>query len=278
VTTLNCTGTGRLHFKILAPSHGEVPDSMTGACLDSRSHANTLFGIQVLRGMVYREYGPIAAQLLADGRHYQTIDAQSWHIVLHDSNGRLLGCSRYKPVEGGFEQLGASQSAIARSQRFGPALRSAIERQLGQARMSSVRFGEVGAWALRPEIRCSTAAVNIALMTFALAEALGCRFGITTATTRHHSASILRRLGGRRFPDVPAYYDPKYGCVIEILHFSSANLDSQFADRLKKLRSEIERTPVLSPASVNEDAAAEIPSHLYEHDRIPLRGHMHLVH
>ncbi|HWF45848.1 MAG TPA: hypothetical protein VG168_02490 [Bryobacteraceae bacterium] len=273
----NCSGTGRLHFKILAPSHDEVPELFAGARLDSRSHANMLFDIQVLRGSVYREYGPIAAQLLADGRHYQTADAQSWHIVLHDSNHRLMGCSRYRPVVGGFEQLGASQSAIAHSQRFGSKLREAIEGEIGHARRNCIQFGEVGAWALRSEVRCSTAAVNIALMTFVLAESLGGGLGITTATTRHHSASILRRLGGRRLADLPAYYDPKYGCVIEILHFSSANLDPQFADRAKRLRSEIERVPVLCGAG-RKNTGTEIPSHFYDRDGHASADRMQLVH
>lgn len=236
-----------------------------------------LFDIQVLRGSVYREYGPIAAQLLTDGRHYQTVDAQSWHIVLHDSNHRLMGCARYRPVVGGFEQLGASQSAIAHSQRFGPKLREAIEGEIGHARRNRIQFGEVGAWALRSEVRCSTAAVNIALMTFVLAESLGGGLGITTATTRHHSASILRRLGGRRLAELPAYYDPKYGCVIEILHFSSANLDHQFAERVEKLRSEIERIPVFCGGG-KKSVATEIPSHFYDRDGYTPPGRMELVH
>jgi hypothetical protein len=236
-----------------------------------------LFDIQVLRGTVYREYGPIAAQLLADGRHYQTADAQSWHIVLHDSNHRLMGCSRYRPVVGGFEQLAASQSAIAHSQRFGPMLRKALEGEIGHARRNQIQFGEVGAWALRSEIRCSTAAINIALMTFVLAESLGGGLGITTATTRHHSASILRRLGGRRLAGLPAYYDPKYGCVIEILHFSSANLDHQFADRVQKLRSEIGQIPVLCGAG-RQNTGTGISPRYYDHDGYASQDRMQLVH
>lgn len=274
---LNCSGIGRLHFQILAPSYDEVPGPLAGAFCDSDSHANALFDIQVLRGSVYREYGPIAAQLLADGRHYQTADAQSWHIVLRDSNHRIMGCARYRQVEGGFEQLAASQSAIAQSRRFGHLLRDAIECQIGLARRSSIQFGEVGAWALRREIRCSTAAVNIALMTFVLAESLGGGLGITTATTRHHSASILRRLGGRRLPNMPAYYDPRYGCVIEILQFSSGRVDDHFADRIKKLRAEIADIPVLCAAG-GKNTETEIPSHFYDHDGYASAGPMHLVH
>jgi hypothetical protein len=86
------------------------------------------------------------------------------------------------------------------------------------------------------------------LMTFVLAEHLGGGVGITTATRLYHSASILRRLGGRRLADLPAYYEPKYGSVIEILHFSSENLDSRYAARFGKLRSQIAHTPVICAA------------------------------
>jgi hypothetical protein len=85
-------------------------------------------------------------------------------------------------------------------------------------------------------------------MTFVLAEHLGGGVGITTATRLYHSASILRRLGGRRLAGLPAYYEPKYGSVIEILHFSSEQLDSRYAARMDKLRSQISQTPVICAA------------------------------
>jgi hypothetical protein len=84
-------------------------------------------------------------------------------------------------------------------------------------------------------------------------------------------------MGGRRLPELPAYYDPKYGCVIEILHFSSANLDSQFAERVSRLRSEIEGIPVLCAAG-RKKAGTEIPAHLYESDRYSRAGRLQLVH
>jgi hypothetical protein len=75
----------------------------------------------------------------------------------------------------------------------------------------------------------------------------------------YHSASILRRLGGQRLGGLPAYYEPKYGSVIEILHFSSENVDSRYAPRLGKLRSQIANTPVICA----EDQPFELPQTIH---------------
>ena len=253
---------GKLRFKILAPFLSEVPDTLMRPTVDPKEHAKSIFDIQLLRGTVYREYGAIASQLLPDGRHYQSIDIECWHILLETDRGRILGCSRYRPVQGGFDQLAACDSALAHSHRYGPLLKSAIEMQLAHAQRHNVQFGEAGMWALRPEVRCSTAAVNIALMTFVLAETLGGGLGITTATTRHHSAAILRRLGGSRLGDLPAYYEPKYGCVIEVLHFSLANLNAQYTARLARLKEEVHEVDVIC-AAVNESKSSGL-SDLYK--------------
>lgn len=275
--------TGKLKFRILAPTLGEVPDTLLKSSVDARTHSKLIFDIQLLRGNVYREYGPIANQLLPDGRHFQSLDDQSWHVVLENENGRILGCSRYRPAIGGFEQLGACQSALASSRKYGPLLRNAVERQIAHARNRNVHYGEAGMWALRPEVRCSTAAVNVALMTFVLAERLGGGLGITTATTRHHSSSILRRLGGRRLGDLPAYYEPKYGCVIEILHFSMSNLHPQYGNRLEKLKQEVADIEVVCASVGTRQRRSQFEQPLYEtglyaHSRVPQAIHYsHLV-
>ncbi len=253
----DCLTSDKLQFKILAPAAKRVPSAVFQASVDANLHRKLVTAAQRLRGSVYREYAPIANQLLPDGRHYQPVDLQSWHVLL-ESGGRIVGCSRYRPVGGGFQQLGASRSSLAGSAKYGPILKRAIEIEIQRARNIRVQYGEAGAWALQPEVRCSAAAVNIALMTFALAERLGGGLGITTATTRHHSSSILRRLGGRRLAQLPPYYDAKYGCIIEILGFDMANLDSQFAARVDSLRKQLDRTEVIcaSGTSVSECSRA----------------------
>ncbi len=250
----------KLHFKILAPFRADVPVGFDRAVVDQQVHSKLIFDTQLVRGQALSELGQIKTHLLPDGRHYQKLDFQSWHILLQNSAGKVLGCARYRPVTGGFEHLAASQSAIAQSNRYGPVLKLAVENHIANARNHNIQYGEAGAWALRREIRGSTAGVNIALMTWALAAYLGGGMGITTATRTNHSASILRRLGGRRLPNLPAYYEPKYGAVIEILVFSLAQLDQRYACRLEKVKEEIDRTPVICAAE-GKSALAEVPLH-----------------
>jgi hypothetical protein len=208
-------------------------------------HQNLVFDIQMIRGLALRECAPSGTNLLPDGRHFQHIDADSWHILLQHSDGRTLGCARYRPLGEQTDQLGASHSPIALSNRYGPVLKSAMEMLISNARKRGKDYGEAGGWALCREIRGSTAAVNVALMTFALAEHLGSGLAITTATRMHQSSSILCRIGASRVPELPAYYEPKFGSVLEVLHFDLPNTNPRYAARLDKFRSQILQTPVI---------------------------------
>lgn len=229
-----------------------------------------------MRGEVYREYDPIAAELLPDGRHYDPLDQQCWHIALHTSAGYILGSSRYRVIENGFEELSVSGSALAFSQEYGPSLKTAVERHIQRAALSDIQYGEAGMWALRAQARCSTAAVTIALMTFALAKALGGGSGITTATTRHGSSTILQRLGGSTFPGLPPYYEPKYGCVIQVVHFDSVNLNTRYRSRMRRAEEELVNCDVICAATPG--ASNELRSHFQAPvDLLQLSKHMHLA-
>jgi hypothetical protein len=101
--------------------------------------------------------------------------------------------------------------------------------------------------------------VNIALMTWTLADHLGGGMGITTASRTNHSASILRRLGARRLANLPAYYEPKYGSVIEILAFDKDNLDKRFAARMERLKTEMCCVPVVCAADAPISTGRTLP-------------------
>ena len=85
-------------------------------------------------------------------------------------------------------------------------------------------------WAITPEKRCKSEALRIAMATYSLAQILGGCVGISTATERHHSSSILRRIGGRSLEcdgtELPSYYDPQYRCQMEVLRFDSSLPDA----------------------------------------------------
>jgi hypothetical protein len=241
-----------LGVKIVAPQSAVLPRCFSRVSSARGEHEKLLRAIQRLRGDVYREYAPIAATLTPDGRHCQSIDAESWHIVLQDANNEIVGCARYRPILGGFSQLGARHSALAKNQQYRHLLRKTIEEQIAIAKSRNIQYGEAGAWALRPEIRCSTAALNIVLTTYALATRLGGGIGITTATTRHNSASILRRLGGSNFVGLPAYYDPAYGTTIEMIQFDENDLSQQYRNKLRKIMLELEDVEVVCPSDYKE--------------------------
>jgi len=237
--------TDNLQFKFLAPCSSDVPPSFSQLKVDPGRHEKLIFDTQMLRGHALKVCGPTGAQLLPDGRHSQQIDADSWHILLQNGDGCILGCARYRPLRGNADQLGASHAALARSLRYGPVFRSVVGQLLADTRKRNKQCGEAGGWVLRPEIRGSAAALNVALMTFALAEKLNCGLGITTATRMHHSAAMLCRIGAHRIVGLPAYYEPKYGSIIELLQFDLSQPNPRYAARLDKLRTVILSTPVV---------------------------------
>ena len=233
------------NFKFLAPASSDVPRQFSQLMVHARLHEKLIFDTQMVRGLALKECGPIGSHLLPDGRHFQQIDDESWHILIQNGDGQILGCARYRPLQGNADQLVANQSALSRSIRYGPVLRAVMDRLFASARKRNKQCGEAGGWVVRREIRGSTAALNIALMTFALAEHLNCGLGITTATRMHHSASMLCRLGARRVAELPPYYEPKYGSIMELLQFDLSQASQRCAARLDQFRTKILGIPVI---------------------------------
>lgn len=104
-------------------------------------------------------------------------DAGSWHCaILRD--GAIDGCVRYKRVGNGFVRIGG--------------------------------------WAVRETRRGTRDAVRLALRCVELAQELGDVRGIATATTRHRSAMVLERLGGKV---IHRYFDQHYQCEMAAIEF-----------------------------------------------------------
>lgn len=215
-------------------------------------HERLLRSMQKLRGEIYLGDGAIEPwQLLADGRHEQAIDYESWHILSLDGKGKVCGCVRYHEQSNmvSFQKLGVRQSALATSPWWGKMLRAAIELELAAARLKQVAYVEVGGWAITPERRCSPEALRLVMVTYALAQLLGGCRGITTATVRHHSSTILRKLGGRPLEvngcELPAYYEPMYQCDMEILQFDSRSPGAMYAEWVNEFRARLPLVPVV---------------------------------
>jgi hypothetical protein len=243
---------------LLAPAGCFIPKSFTRRCADRNSHARLLSEAQRVRGAIYLADGAVrASQLTADGRHVQSSDYDSWHLLAVGGNGEVQGCARYRHLTGkvDFDDLAVRESWLARCDQWGRSLRAAVESEIGLAKQRGTAFSEVGGWAMVPEKRCTVAALRIAMATYSLAQILGGCVGISTATERHRSSSILRRIGGRPLEyggtALPSYYDPQYRCRMEVLRFDSCSpVDScrRLVEQLSKRLADVSVVVARDPA------------------------------
>lgn len=208
--------------------------------------------MQRLRGSLYLQDGAITTSQLTDGRHDLDIDYDSWHMLVLDADDRVCGCARYREYENDtrFSRLSVARSALARCQRWGASVASAVEAEIRLARRLHLPYVELGGWALAESIRATTEALRMALATYALARALGGGIGLSTVTQRNGSASILKRLGGRLLEEdgaeIPPYYDPEYKCEMEILRFYSWAPNPRYEIWINQIKDELRSIPVLT--------------------------------
>jgi hypothetical protein len=261
---------------LLAPQGAEVPDCFLHLEEAQDRHLALLSQMQMLRGAIYLHDGAIThSELLADGRHRQLIDDTSWHVLAMNREGRVCGCARYHETSNriAFSQLGLANSAMAQCDVWGMKLRAAVDADLHLAAARDVSFVELGGWALAEELRCSIEGLRIALAMYGLAQNLGGGIGVSNATRRYHSSSILRRIGGRPLVtdglELPAYYDSQYGCEMEILRFDSAAPNPRYEGWIDEIRAHLLTTLVIRskyPPARRERAIGSIDVSAGEHN------------
>ena len=261
-----CGNTVQGHTVVLAPSDAYIPESFTRTIRSPGRHASLLSGLQRLRGQIYLEDGAIdRSELTSDGRFVQAIDNDAWHLVRLDASGDVCGCSRYMAHSGAlrFDETGVSRSPLSRSYEWSGRFKAAVEYEIALAGKLQVDFVEVGGWALSAELRCTSEALRIALGTFSLARLLGGCIGVTTATKRHCSASILRRIGGQPLMaqgfEIPRYFDPSFDCEMEILRFDSSRPNPRFERWIEELKGYLAGVPVIR-GGVRSEQVAELDS------------------
>jgi len=238
---------------LLAPSLEDVPTPFCNLVSSPQQYARLLMETQRLRGGIYLDDGAIRPEeLTSDGRHIEACDLKSWHILTLDESGSVQGCARChcRRQKVAFSELGLGRSALALSDRWGNKIRRAVEDTIDRVVQSGHAFGELGGWAIAEHLRCTTTMMRIALSTWALVRSLDIHFLCSTATRRHCSAAILRKLGGRAFEadgaEVPHYWEPRYGCEMELLRFD--HLDDAhplFEPRVQEFQNLLATMPVI---------------------------------
>jgi hypothetical protein len=267
---------------LLAPAFDQIGPHLKETTANADRYDNLLTKLQRFRGSIYLQDGALRpSELQPDGRHCVDADSAAWHVVAVDGKGEVCGCSRYRIYSAGakFSELAVGRSALARSITWRSVLMAAVQKERELARETGVNFVEVGGWAISAELRRTTEALRIALATYALSGFLGGCVGLTTATTRHHSASVLKKIGGAplRFAhtELPPYFDPEYDCEMEVLRFDSAAPNPKFEPWIEQLRMQLTSVEVVAPALPKPRMARQPWVNLYrEPENVPFPVHV----
>jgi hypothetical protein len=240
-------------FVVLPPSRQSVPKRFRCIDVNNRRYEDLLAEMQRFRGRVYTEDGAVRGdELTPDGRHKVAVDDSSWHVLSLDEHGNVCACVRYLEESRAvhFDDLWVRHAAVANTP-MGCQFRRAVERQMADARRMHLGFGEVGGWAVAEDRRWTLDPLKSVLATCGLLELLGGCIGVVTATFRHRSAMILRRIGMSSLSDdgveLPPYFDARYGCQMEVLRFDSRFPNPKYRDWVAEFSASLAEAPVICP-------------------------------
>ena len=237
---------------VLAPPRAPVPDFFRNVPADTAMHDVLVEAVQRLRGRVYLEDGAIRPDhLTEDGLHRTPEDDRAWHLLILNRN-RVSACVWYLEHENAtsIEELRVRDCPLAEDAEWRRSLRRAVEVELQRARLDRLHYAELGGWAVAADSRHSGEGLLLALAAYSLGRAFGGALGLTTATVRHASSTILRRLGGSSLEAdgtaVPPYYDPRYECDMELLRFDSRSPNPKYGAVIELLKERLASVPVVA--------------------------------
>ena len=261
---------------ILAPVGTGADPSFANVTTDPFRHDSLLRDVQRLRGAVYVADGALQPQQLSsDGRHETPEDERSWHLLVTDENGDVSACLWYKrhDADVSFADLRVSSTPLGTDPMWRDRVWVAVESELALAREEGRRFSEAGGWAAKKG-HCPCDGLLLAMGAFSLSRKLGSPRAMTTATVRHGSANILRRLGGASFfagdEEIAPYYDPKYQCTMELLRFDGRFPDRKYATFIEMLQHNLARVPVVSRTPIVQPTAEPVAASLFGLLNLPM--------
>jgi hypothetical protein len=253
-------GRRQCSLALLAPVDEALGQFRGNLTVSREVHSHLVAETQRFRGRMYLADGAIEPQDLdAKGRHIQPADSRSWHLVMLGPMGRVIGCTRFRRHKGpvSWGQLAVRQAPLANSEEWGFKFRESVNSELAAASRAGFSYVEVGGWALAKEVRGTFWALKTVLAIYAWSQLLGGALAITTATERNESAGILRRLGGKPLAcdgtELPAYYDQRYRCKMEVLRFDSREPNAKYRVMLDELREQVATAPVYCAEPPRED-------------------------
>ena len=247
---------------LLAPPNAPAYSHYQNLDVDPKLHRHLLRDMQRLRGGVYLQDGAITGDdLTSDGLHRTPEDERSWHLLSYSRERGVSSCVWYLEHEADttLPSLRVRTCPLARRDEWRRPFTAAIQSELSRARRERLRYAEVGGWAVSPDSRCTPEGLVLALAAFSLGRIAGGALGLTTATVRHASSAILRRLGGTNLEangqTIPSYFDERYGCEMELLRFDSRRPSARFGHLIDRLAEKLVFVPVVAAAELADAVA-----------------------
>ena len=237
---------------LLAPPDRNIPSTFSNVQPNGQRRDELVTELQRFRGAVYLNEGAVH-ELSDDGCHRTPEDEHSWHVVRLDGDGRVRACIWYleHDVPVSIDRLRVRDCPLAADDGWRDRLHSAVASELNRAESDQVPYAEIGGWAASPDGRCPFEGIILALSAFSLGRLFGGALGMATATARHASASMLRRLGGNKLESdgspLPAYYDHRYNCDMELLRFDSRRPHPKYDHLVDALAGVLANVRVLAP-------------------------------
>jgi len=245
-------GNKHVEFVLLPPVGARIPGAFQAVERNDQLHALLLASAQRFRGEIYLQDGAVGPhQLTPDGRHHLPVDELSWHLLTLDENGETCACLRLhqEPSPRSFDKLPVSRSALTQCPTWGNKLGQAVESEVTAASKQHLLFGDVGGWAIAHSRRRTLEPLRVILAGYSLMQLLGGVLGIATATCKHGSAQILRRLGLQPLhaegETIPSYYDPHFNSEMEVLSFDSRRPNPKYREWVAELTAHLIHAPVI---------------------------------
>jgi hypothetical protein len=240
---------------LLTPGHWPLPNAFRKGIVDKRKHSEFLRQMQRMRGEVYVRDGAIKpTELSRGGLHRTAQDDKAWHLLMLDEDQKVTGCIWYlehdTPVA--MDDLRVRTCPLAGDGEWGHRVRRAVDAEIDRADRKRLAYGEVGGWAVSQHHRPADGLLLV-VACYSLIRVLGNALGVTMATTRHSSATILRRIGLARFEVdgqiLPLYHDPKYDCEMELLRFDTEHPSPQYEHVVEAVRERLPYAATMSATS-----------------------------
>jgi hypothetical protein len=251
---------------LLAPSEAAVPAAFRNRDTNEERHRAFVCEMQQLRGSIYLRDGAVERRSLApDGSHRTPEDEKSWHLLMLNDDGRVSACGWYLLHEPSvtFQSLRVRTCPLGRTEEVRDRLWRAVTSEIAASQRAGLGYAELGGWAAAEESGSAAEGLVLALAGYSLSRICGGALGITTATVRHCSSTILRKLGGSSLEHdgwtVPTYHDASYRCEMELLRFDSRSPNRKYLGLIEQLQERLADVLVLArPATAAARPAFDV--------------------